>query len=230
MVDTQRFRLGPHCVAFVSDVTATLAARGEGELSALLVATYVPLDVESVARILDSLEAEGTVRRVQKDDGVCYYETDGFEPNRTWDIDAGEHLDDCPGFRRNLDTLRQDSDWLRKTREQHEVLRIAAGTKKSTLELGHFTSRSEIPSAKIQSLLNDFAAEGYIHVDYEDDATAIKYKFPAMSYPKSRYERHMAILDELAERPEKSQRYWVAVVLVAAVILAFVIMAKLSLL
>lgn len=229
MVDTQRFRIGPHAVAFVADVTASLAARGEGDVSALLLATYVPLDVESVARILDSLEEEGNVHRVQKDDGVCYYEIDELEERRTWDIDAGEHLDDCPGFMRNLDTLRQDEDWLRKTREQHEVLKIASNTKKSTLELGHFTRRSELPSAKIQSILNDFAAEGYIHVDYEDDATAIKFVFPALSYPGSRYERHMTILDELAARPGKSQRYWVAVVMVAAVILAFVILAKLSL-
>lgn len=230
MVDTQRFRIGPHCVAFVADVTATLAAQGQGEVSALLVATYIPLDVESVARILDSLEEEESVHRVQKGNGVCFYEVDELEPRRKWDLDAGEHLEDCPGFMRNLDALRQDADWLRKTREQHEVLRIAANTKKSTLELGHFTRRSELPSAKIQSILNDFAAEGYVHVDYEDEATAIKYTFPAFAYPNDRYERHMTILDELASRPAKSQRYWVAVVLVAALILAFVILAKLSVL
>jgi hypothetical protein len=230
MVDTQRFRIGPHAVAFVSDVTATLAGRGDGEFSALVVATYVPLDVESVARILDSLEAEGDVHRVQREDGVCYYDAESLQARRVWDLDSGDHLDDCQGFTRNLDTLRQDADWLKKTREQHEVLRIAANSKKSTLELGYFTSRCELPSAKIQSILNDIAAEGYIHVDYEDDSGAIRYTFPPLVYPKSRYARHMEILDELAARPGRSQRYWVAVVMAAAVILALVILAKLSLL
>lgn len=229
MVDTQRFQLGPYAVQLVSEVMATLAHHGDGITHAFAVASYLPLDVDSVARILDSLEEDDDVRRVQREDGLCYYErAEGPRRISLEDLQAGRHLDDCPGFNRNLGALRQDEDWLRKVREQHELLGIAAAARHRTVELGYMTSRSELTSAKIQSILNDFAAEGYLEVHYVEDDDRLEYTFPPFDYPADRRTRNLAILETIEPRPTQTptQRYWLLIVIAAAVLLLIVILTR----
>ena len=59
MVDTARFQLGPYAVKVIGAVITAIGS--EHATTAVEVATFVPLDLESVARILDSFEAEGVI-------------------------------------------------------------------------------------------------------------------------------------------------------------------------
>ena len=230
MVDTQRFQLTPDCVRLVAEVAAMLARRREEDVTHVLeVATYFPLDVQSVARILESLEDdEGGVRRIQRE-ALSYFEFD--DPDlyslRELDVDDGEHLEESQGLTRTINALKTDGNWGRKTREEHEILRVAAGAKSRTVELAYFTSRLEMPSAKIQSILNDFGAEGHIQLHYDEDTDTLSYTFPELDYPEKRFERNMAF-EEATEPKESTSPIWAIIALAALALVAVLFLIKFS--
>lgn len=234
MVDTQRFRLGPDCVRFVGEVAAILARRHPDNLVHVLqVATYVPLDVDSVARILESYEEGDDVTRVQRDSISFFQFSDPDRHSlRQLDLDKAEHLSEAnlaemPGLMRSLNALKTEDDWSRKVREQHELLRIISGAKHPTVELSYLTSRTDTPSARIQSVLNDFGAQGHIELHYDEDTDTLSYTFPPIDYPKDRFERNMA-LQESAEPIESTSPMWLIIVLATLALLAIVVLIKLS--
>ena len=232
MVDTNRFRLGPECVRLVSEVAAVLARRSDNNMAHVLqVATYFPLDVQSVARILESTEDDdgGGVRRIQRD-SLSYFEFD--DPDvyslRELDLEGGEHLADTPGLMRTINALKTDEDWERKLNEQHQVLQVAAGAKSRTVELSYFTSRLDLPSAKIQSILNDFGAEGHIELHYDEDTDTLSYTFPEFSYPDDRFERNMSV-QEQAEPKASTSPLWAIIALATVGLLVAILLIKFSL-
>lgn len=232
MVDTNRFRLGPECVRLVSEVAAVLARRSDSNMTHVLqVATYFPLDVQSVARILESLEDDegGGVRRIQRD-SLSYFEFD--DPDvyslRELDLEGGEHLADTPGLMRTINALKTDEDWERKLNDQHQVLEVAAGAKSRTVELAYFTSRLDLPSAKIQSILNDFGAEGHIELHYDEDTDTLSYTFPEFAYPHERFERNMSV-QEQAEPKASTSPIWAIIALATLGLVAAIVLIKFSL-
>ncbi len=231
MVDTNRFKLGPECVRLVSEVAAILARRNDEHVTHVLrVATYMPLDVQSVARILESLEdGDGGVHRIQRD-SLSYFEF--ADPDvyslRELDLEAGEHLEDTPGLMRTINALKTDEDWERKMREQHQVLRVAAGAKSHTIELAYFTSRLDLPSAKIQSILNDFGAEGHIQLHYDEDTDTLSYTFPPLDYPEERFKRNVSVQAE-AEPNATTSPIWAIIALATLGLVVVIVLIKLSL-
>ncbi len=232
MVDTNRFRIGPNCVRLVSEVAAMLARRsGDNITHVLYVTTYLPLDVQSVARILESVEEQegGGVRRIQRD-GLSFFEFE--DPDlyslREFDLDKGEHLEELHALMRTINALKTDEEWERKTREQHEILKVAAGAKRQTIELSYFNSRLEMPSAKVQSLLNDFGAEGHIELHYDEDTETLSYTFPELDYPQKRFERNMSI-QERGEPSASTRPIWAIIALATLGLLTVILLITLSL-
>lgn len=232
MVDTNRFKLGPDCVRLVSEVAASLARRDDEHVTHVLeVVTYLPLDVQSVARIVESLEEDegGGVHRVQRD-SLSYVEFN--DPDvyslRELDLDKGEHLEDVQGLMRTINALKTDEEWERKVHEEHQVLRVAAGAKSHTVELAYFTSRLDLPSAKIQSILNDFGAEGHIQLHYDEDTDTLSYTFPALDYPEERFERNMSVQAEVEPKTSTSP-IWAIIALATLGLLVAILLIKLSL-
>lgn len=232
MVDTNRFKLGPGCVRLVSEVAAILARRSEDNVTHVLeVTTYVPLDVQSVARILESVEESegGGVRRIQRGT-LPYFEFE--DPDvyslRELDLDRGEHFEDVQGLMRTINALKTDQDWERKALDQHQVLRVAAGAKSPTVELSYFTSRLDLPSAKIQSILNDFGAEGHIELHYDEDTDTLSYTFPEFDYPDERFARNMSLQAE-AEPKASNNPIWAIITLATLGLLVVIVLIKLSL-
>lgn len=228
MTDSQRLRTVPEGIRLVSEIAGELASRHElGRTSVLAVATYLPMDVDSVARVFEGLEEIAGVERVQEGERTVY-ELDGVErfAPRGVGIDDPTYLEEARMFLRAVGSLKQDREWVRKVREQHELLQIAAGAKKQVLELSYITSRSDMPRARVQSLLNDFDAEGYVESEVDEEADQIFYIFPRLEYGKERFERNMALLEE-AEPPARSRvSLWVVLAVCAVVLLGIVILTR----
>lgn len=232
MVDTQRFKLGAVCVQLVSEVAATLARRDPEHLVHVLqLATYLPLDVQSVTRILESLEdsEEPGVERVQHD-SLSWLKFDAPEHfiRHDLDLDAGEHLAEEYGLMRTINALKSDPDWERKMREEHQLLKIAAAAKHRTVELAYLTRRMELPSAKIQSILNDFHAEGHIGMSYDDDTSTLSYTFPKFDYPPARFERNMSMQAQ-AEPDKPANSRWAVVGLAMLGLVLIILLIRLAL-
>lgn len=207
MVDTERFHLGPELVHRVTTLAARIAIDRDRRVSPLQVVAYLPIDVESVGRILESVADDPGLHRGDAE-GICYFEFD--EPtervSRDLDIANGEHLEDRESLEENLASLKSDGDWSRKVREQHELLRVAARADRRSLELSYFLDHSDVPSARVQSILNDFGAEGYVHHEFGEEET-LEYLFPELDYTDARFETNIEILDEL-EESEPSRPIW----------------------
>lgn len=231
MVDTERFHINPDCARFVTEVAASLARRGgENMTDALEVTTYLPLDVDSVGRILDSIEDESGVERVQRGE-IAYYrfEDPDLYSLRELDLDAGEHLEDMDaGLWRTMNALKSGEDWSRKVLEQHQIIHIAAGARDRTVELSYFTSRSEISSAKVQSVLNNFGAEGFVEIDYDEDSDTLSYTFPELNYPTERYDRNKSLV-ERAEPSQSNSPVWLVLLVSTILLLAVVLLIRSSL-
>lgn len=226
MVDTDRFQLGPQIVHTVGRVAVELAERGDGRVSPLQVATHVPLDVDSVARTLESMEGDYDVERVQSD-GICLFRF--ADPGDIYgsriDLESGEHLEPSDSFEENLAALKAEEGWERKVREQHELLSIAAESGERTVELAYFLSRTDVASARVQSILNDFGAEGYVDPDLDEEADLVEYTFPAFDYPDERLERNMSFVAEVDESTEPT-RVWSVVGAIALLLLVIVVMIR----
>lgn len=228
MVDSQRLRSVPEGIHLISEVAAILARRRGGTTHVLEVASYFPVDVDSAGRILESLEGVEGVRRMQKN-SIYFYEIDHPDQfsSRDLDIDKAEHMEDAPAFMRAIATLKKDSDWVKKVREQHELLHIAACAKNPTVELSHFISRSEIPSAKIQSILNDFSAEGYISILFDENNNTINYTFPSFSYPDRRMRHNLALLEHTESQSPNRPILWLYLVAAAIILLGIIVFSRL---
>ena len=220
MVDTQRIQCAPRCVAGVAEVAALCASHDPSHRTHVLhVAGYFPLDVESVSRMLEALtEREGVTF---EQDRLSYLHIDDPERFHLRDVDLerGEHLDTNPSLLKHLSELRSDEAWLRKVTLQHELLRIAAEARQRTLELSYFTSRMDLPSARIQSVLNELSAEGHILVELDEDDQTLRYTFPPLSYPKARWARNMQVLESLPPQPHIPAMLWAMVALVIGLVL-----------
>lgn len=222
MIDTQKIQSAPKCVSGVAEAAATLAARDDDHCThAVEIATCFPLDVETLGRMVENLSERDGFELLQTD-GVCYLRISNPEDYniRSFDIDAGEHLRANTSLLKHLSELRSDPLWVRKVKEQHELLRIAAASKKTRrFELSYFTNRAELPSARIQSTLNDLGASGHIYIDVDQDAGTVHYIFPNFSYPKARHQQNMTLLDELQPHAEKRNVNMLAAALGIAVVL-----------
>jgi len=226
MVDTERFQLGPQLIHTVSTVAAQVAQQHGGMASPLQVATYVPLDVDSVGRILEAVEEDYDLERIERD-GICCFSF--ADPTRVLDepidIDGGEHLARLPDLENNLAALKSDDGWSRKVREQHDLLRIAAGADPRTVELPYFLSRTDIPSARVQSILNDFDAENYVEHDLDEEDDVLEYTFPELDYPEARHARNIEILEEL-DGNGRGHRIWLLLGAFALLLLIIVIVLR----
>ncbi len=228
MIDSQRLRTIPEGINLISQVAAILSRRRNGTPHVLEVASYFPVDVDSVGRILESLEAVEGVRRVQKD-SIYLYEIDHPEifSSTDLDLDKAEHLEASPAFMRAITSLKKDDDWLKKVREQHELLHIAACAKNFTIELSYFISRSDIPSAKIQSILNDFSAEGYISIVFDENNNTINYTFPQFSYPNRRMQHNLSLLERAETKSSTRSALWIYLILAAIILLGIIVFSRL---
>lgn len=221
MVDTQRIQNAPQCVSGVAQVAASRArADAHHRTHVLDVTTYFPLDIETIARMLEDLCDRADISE-QTHEGLTYVMFD--EPDaynlRMLDMDRGEHLTTNTSLLKHLSVLREDERWMRRVRDQHELLHVAAGASARALEPSYFTSRTELPRAKVQSLLHDLCASG--HVQRQTDADgAHSYLFPSLSYPRARYTRNMELLSQLEP---VSFRSMTLVALGAAVLLVMVL-------
>ncbi|RAL24968.1 hypothetical protein DL240_01795 [Lujinxingia litoralis] len=228
MADSQRLRSVPEGIQLISEVAAELARRGDIPVTVLGVTTFFPMDVDSIARVLEGLEELDGVDRVQLGKLAAYeIETpERFLPGPL-DIEEQAHLEQAAGFMKAVASLKQDAEWVKKVREQHEILRIASGAREPRVELGYLTSRTEMPSAKVQSLLNDFGAEGYIDVTVDEEADALYYTFPRLDYSRRRFQRNMALLESLEPAPSGRISLWIFVALFATILLIVIIFLRL---
>ncbi len=223
MVDTQRFNLGPGCVKAVTDVANALTDR-HGKTSVLAVASYLPLDIDSVARVMDALqEMDHTEVEIGEDDVTYYVVDDAEEPV---DLNSDLYIEGNQAFLKNLETLRRDEDWIRKVRNHHEILRAASKAKSRHVSLDYLVEETGLPKPRLQSILNDFASQGIVHFDLEETDNTVRFTFPNFGYPSKRYGRHLEVMDDL-ESKETGRLAWIALATGGAIILAIVILSKL---
>jgi hypothetical protein len=214
MVSTLELEGAPECLAGLVSVAAICASgSGRHRTHALELASFFPLDVETVDRMLGRLDdREGVEFMVEE--GVRYLVLEDVESYHVeaLDLEAGEHLERNASFRRHLERLGADEGWRRKTREQHELLCCAAGSGGRRVELSYFTKRLNIPSSRVQSLLNDLSAGGHVRVELDEEADKLSYVFPVFSYPRERLARHLATLEQrgseaVVEAQQESKRW-----------------------
>lgn len=232
MVDTQRFNITPDCARFVLEVAAGLSRRNPQHLTQPLeVTTYLPLDAESVTRALESTEGDSRVSRVVRGEIVYYqfHDPDTYSL-REFNFEECEHLDHVEqGLTRTMNALKSQMSWSKRVCEQHELLHIAASASGPKVELSYFTSRCEIPSARVQSILNDFGAAGYIELDYDEDSDTLSYTFPPLDYPSKRLSRNLLLI-ERAEPKESSSPIWLILLLATVILLVIILLIRASLL
>lgn len=219
MVDTQRFNIGPATVQVVSRVAHELA-RQNGRVAVLQVIPFVPFDVDTIARILESLDELPATSRIQGDDGIDYYTFS--DPNPPLNIEEGEHLKDQPGLLKNLRTFSDDPEWVRRTRAQHTLLAFVASSPRPRFTCELLASRCKVPGSKVQSALNDFVSQKYVHM-VEDDADEVFYVFPKIVYPPVRLEANLKQLAPADESGRVSKHWWLAAI-VAALVLVIVLL------
>ena len=221
MVDTQRIQNAPQCISGVAQVAALRAKDlPKGQVHVLDVVTYVPLDVESVSRMLESLTDREDIEKIQQGDFcVIDFEDPHAFYARPMSLEDQEHLKNNPSLLKNLTQLRQDEHWVRKVKIQHELLRLVARSKKKRVDIEFFTRQCDLPSVKIQSTLNDLTADGHIVMEVDERADKVFYTFPPFEYPKKRYQNNMTFLEDLPT-PVSSR---VIVLSVMAVLLALAV-------
>jgi DNA-binding MarR family transcriptional regulator len=223
MVDTARFQLGPKSVQVVGGIVTEIGRTRPTH--ALQVATYLPLDIESVARILDSLEAEEVLGSSDDTRGFKRIKLRNPEEYAQWAklAHTGEHLED-PALKRNLVALRSDSDWCRKVRDQHRLLRAASILGTDTT-LDALATEAEVPPSRVRSVLGDLEAEGYVQTHADDDTVHVY--LPDVGYPAERYRRNEALLTEVESKPAHLPPNWWVYVAVATVLLVLFIISRL---
>lgn len=218
MTDSQRLQATPEGIRLVSQVAAELARRHGGETSVLAVTTYLPIDVDSVARVFEGLEEIDGIERVEKGPLTVYEIAD---PERLADEDVAleepKLVASYPGFMRVVATLKSDPEWVQKVRRQHQLLRMLAGADDTTIDLSYLTSRAQMSRARIQSLLNDFDAVGYIGVEFDEDVDKLRYTVPPLEYPEERMKRNLERIEQ-AEPPARSRSSFRVVLIVIAVV------------
>ena len=173
--------------------------------------TYLPLDAQSVARILDSLVEDG--HAIRSGHGVQW---EGAPPgNEAVDVEGGEHLV-APGFVENLVRLRGDQDWCRKVRDQHRVVRAIA-TLGPQSDLTLLAEHADLPPPRVRATLGDFEAEHFLQTSpHEDMLTIIA---PDLDYPPERFERNEHLLCDVEARVVPLHRGWWIVLGIASVML-----------
>lgn len=226
MVDTQRIQNAPQCVSGVAQVAASRARDDAHHRTHVLdVTTFFPLDIETIARMLEDLCDRPDINAIEHE-GLSYVVVD--EPDaynlRMLDMESGEHLTSNTSLLKHLSVLREDTRWMRRVRDQHELLHIAAEASSRALEPAYFTSRTELPSAKVQSLLHDLCASGHVLRQTEPDGSH-RYLFPELTYPKARLTRNMELLSQLEPVSFRSMTY---VVFAAATLLIMVLVYYLA--
>lgn len=223
MVDTERFHLGPHAVQAVGGIATALAR--ERPTHALEIATHLPLDIESIARILDALSAEGVVTIETDEAGfkrVVLQKPDDYASHA--DLVREQKLCEDAGLLKNVKALRADAEWARKARDQHRVLRAVTSLGPKT-DLDRLVSASDVPSARVRSALGDLETEGYARTDYDPETEIMKVEFPPITYPKERFERNIGLLTVPEEKPaaQVSPVWWVALGLATLVLALFIL-------
>ena len=219
-IDTQKIQAAPRCISGIAEVAATLARADTDHLThAVEITTCFPLDVETVGHMTQGLSERPGIDHIQASGiSYLYIERPDDYNLRQLDLNEREHLDSNTSLIKHLSELRANTQWVRKVREHHDLLRVVAASSMSRFELSYFTSRLDIPSARIQSTLNDLGASGFIHIDLDEEAQKIYYVFPEFDYPKARYSANMNLLDNLVPREPSSPSYWLVAALLIAII------------
>lgn len=227
MADSQRLRTTPDGLRMISTVAAELARRGDGHTSVLAATTYFPVDVDSVARVFEGLEELEGIDRLQQGPLTVYRieQPDRFTAAPP-DIDDPAFIDNAVGFMKAIAELKTDPDWEHRVRGQHELLEIIADSDRTEIELSYLTSRVSMSRARVQSLLNDFDAQGYIGVDVDEEVDSVTYQFPPIDYPPRRFDANMERLQKV-EPPARSQfSAWFVLAAFAVVVLVVVILLR----
>jgi hypothetical protein len=200
MVDTLKIQAAPRCLAGLAEVAAVCARQNDEHLTHVLqIVSHFPLDVETVSRMLERMEDRDGMTLLQRDQMTYLWidDPDSYHVEHE-DLESGAHLEDNATLQRHLQQLCADTEWRRKTREQHELLCHAAAARTRTLDLSYFTRRMNVPGSRIQSMLNDLGACGHIRIEIDDEADDVRYTFPTFSYPRARLQRHLAMLEPVA--------------------------------
>lgn len=228
MTDSERLKTVPEGIRLVSEVSGELASRAGGRTSVLAATTYLPMDVDSVARVFEGLEEIEGIKKIQEDHLTLYEIAPGnqFAPADGPDIDTTHFLSDASDFLRAVGRLKHDEDWTRKVKEQHRLIHIAAHGKSQRLELEYLVTRVKLPRARIQSILNDFHAQGYIGMEIDADADLIFYHFPDLDYPPERFVRNLALLEEVVPERRFRVSLWISISAFAIILLAIVILLR----
>lgn len=228
MIDTQRLQSTPRCVSGIAELAALCARRREDSSThPIEITSYFPIDVETVTRILESLDERADIHNEERDGvrWVVIEHPDDYNL-RVLDLERGEHLECNATLMRHIAQLAEDPGWARRVREQHELMWLAASAREQDLDLSYFTSRTDLPSARVQSLLNDLGAGGQIDIVLDEEAGALHYRFPPFEYPRPRFERNMAFLDQLPS-PEWRPVLAAAMAVALAVVLALILSTRL---
>ncbi len=205
MVSTERFQLGLHAVQAVGGI-ATAMGRNR-DTHALELATHIPLDIESISRILDALDAEGVVEITSHEGEFKRFTVvkDDYESVSQL-VRSGDHLRN-PGLVRNLMALRSDPEWVRKTRDQHSIIRAITSLGPKT-NLENLVGACGVSGARVRAVLGDFETEGYAVTVYLEDEDTLKVELPPTTYPKDRFARNMEMLTAEIEKKPEVQPIW----------------------
>ena len=217
MVDTQRIQNAPQCIAGLARIAAQLASKSSNRcVNVLQVATYVPLDVETVGRMLESLREREDVSVVEHDgfEHICFENPESFFSGPST-LETQDHLLHNASLLKQLSLLREDPAWVRQVELQHALLRAVAKTRKTRLTLDFFQDALDFPATLIKSTLGDLCANAHSHTEI-DARDRMVYTFPPLDYPSERYRQNMELLSNLPTPYSANLMVWGVLALVVA--------------
>lgn len=94
---------------------------------------------------------------------------------------------------KELLALAERTAWPAEAVWQHEILYITAMTNEP-VPIASIAGRSRMPLKAVKQRLAELAAKGYARQELNPETGALRYRFPAISYPRSAFLRHDAFI------------------------------------
>ena len=221
MVDTQRITSTSLIAVCIGEVAAALATEHPRRMVHLFaVASYFPLDVESVARVMDCLQGQYHLDQLRLG-GLSHWvflEPQELDAPALRRYQRGDHLAPDGQLMRQLAALARDDEEYRRTRDQHDLLRLVSELDDLDVEFSRLAHGTAMTSARLKSLLNDFVAAGHVQVEVDEERDTLHYTFPPLDYPASRHEHIMVRLQQVEQRRGGKRRAWLLAVAILGVL------------
>jgi hypothetical protein len=193
----------------VENFAYQVAQRHGGIITVNHLAPYLPLSLDLIRSCLDNMtDGHSVIHR--EEEGFPVYEFTGSGEEKeekgtdlvqcclscSASLAPGEEMlcKECQGsLEKEMNRLAESTGWPAKAVYEHEVLYIAAKTRRPQ-PAAHLAGHSRYTLKRMQKKLKAMALEHYLKIDLNSDAETLLYEFPQITYPKDFYNKNIAII------------------------------------